>query len=205
LDQRDLIWIANVPQSQGLVHLDAIGVDHTSGAPETEYYIRVSSLAQDSQTQLVGQSDSFSISPANAAVRKRDDYVPTPPKYNPDDGVDDSIPAPPASGAPTLPSPDTSGVGTTFPNVPNTPVNPAEIPVPLNPPVEGVVFPSAPEPTPQPGPSKGAIFMKYAGAGAAVLSTIGVGVGGLVGGAVGGTVGLVLGLIAAGVNTMILG
>jgi hypothetical protein len=51
----------------------------------------------------------------------------------------------------------------------------------------------------------GSIFLKCVAAGAEILSTIGVGVGGLVGGAVGGTVGLVLGLVAAGVNTMILG
>lgn len=201
--QKDPIWVVNIPQTQNPAHFDA----HVSGALQPKYHIKVTSLTQGGQAQLVGRSNSFLIA-TTTAVRKREDesYVPLPPMADPNDGVDISIPAPPAADAPVIPTPETSGLGTTFPNTPAPPiVDPADLPTPLNPPVEGVVFPASPEPTPQPTPSKSAIFLKYAGAGAAILSTIGVGVGGLAGGAVGGTIGLVLGLVVAGVNSLFVG
>ncbi|KAG0278458.1 hypothetical protein BGZ95_003957 [Linnemannia exigua] len=48
----------------------------------------------------------------------------------------------------------------------------------------------------------GDVFLTYAGAGSAILSTVGLGLGGLVGGVVGGAVGLVIGLTAALVNSL---
>ncbi|KAK3806742.1 MAG: hypothetical protein J3Q66DRAFT_421541 [Benniella sp.] len=178
--QRDLIWVAHVPETQNLVRLNI------ADSAQHDFFIQ--------------------------GVRCREARLrASPPTAYPDEGdVDPSIPAPPVIDAPTqptFPTPDSpSDPGTTAPNNPIPPVvDPAELPQPLNPPVDRVVSPSAPEPTPQPGPSVGSIFLKYVAAGAGILSTIGVGVGGLVGGAVGGTVGLVLGLVAAGVNTMILG
>ncbi|KAF9105634.1 hypothetical protein BGX29_011839 [Mortierella sp. GBA35] len=50
---------------------------------------------------------------------------------------------------------------------------------------------------PKKRPSAGEVFLKYAGAGSAILSTIGPGLGGVVGGVVGGAAGLVIGLTAA--------
>ncbi|KAG0219603.1 hypothetical protein BGX33_002150 [Mortierella sp. NVP41] len=50
---------------------------------------------------------------------------------------------------------------------------------------------------PKKRPSAGEVFFKYAGAGSAILSTIGPGLGGVVGGVVGGAAGLVIGLTAA--------
>ncbi|KAF9580336.1 hypothetical protein BGW38_003057 [Lunasporangiospora selenospora] len=48
----------------------------------------------------------------------------------------------------------------------------------------------------------GESFLKYVAAGSGILTTVGVGVGGLAGGVVGGTVGLAIGLILATVNSL---
>ncbi|KAF9128433.1 hypothetical protein BGW39_005057 [Mortierella sp. 14UC] len=84
---------------------------------------------------------------------------------------------PPAAPAPAvIPSP-------TYPNIPLEIVNLATLPNPAGP-----NQPAAGDPKgfqiilePKKGPSTGEVFLKYAGAGSAILSTIGLGLGGLVG------------------------
>ncbi|KAF9110819.1 hypothetical protein BGX27_005851 [Mortierella sp. AM989] len=104
--------------------------------------------------------------------------------------------------APQAPSPDNIILSSdpTYPNVPDTPADSSDLPKPLNPPF----VPQINEPTPQPN-NRLDIFYKYAAAGGALLSLVGLGVGGIVGGVIGGTVGLVAGLLLAGINTFILG
>ncbi|KAG0023630.1 hypothetical protein BGZ82_010684 [Podila clonocystis] len=94
-----------------------------------------------------------------------------------------------------------------YPNIPkNTTVpDPATIPkvsgpnqkspndtVPYVPPEVGKAI--------QPWPTAKETFLKYVGAGAAIFSTVGLGLGGVVGGVVGGTVGFVIGLFGAALN-----
>ncbi|KAG0285803.1 hypothetical protein BGZ98_005317 [Dissophora globulifera] len=188
--------------------------------PPSDFHVQVHSTTADGRVRLVGKTESFSI--ADALVKRQDvrflppdqatpppppanaPVFPAPPTADPNSNVDPSIPAPPASEAPKFPIPDSPTPEPTFPNTPAPPpADPATLPAPLNPPVEGVVLPSVTGPTPQPKRTNAATFLKYAGAGGAILSTIGTGVGGLVGGVVGGTIGLVLGLVIAGVNSVI--
>ncbi|KAF9359369.1 hypothetical protein BGX26_012487 [Mortierella sp. AD094] len=123
--------------------------------------------------------------------------------------VDPSILAAPALEVPQTPSspqvPSSGSIspsfGPTYPNVPDVPADSPDLPKPLNPPF----IPQTNEPTPQPKTSRFDVFYKYAAAGGALLSLIGLGVGGIVGGVIGGTVGLVLGLALASINTLILG
>lgn len=93
----------------------------------------------------------------------------------------------------------------TYPNVPLEITDPS-IPVPntTGPNQAAPGDPATPKVIQEPKkkPSSGEVFLKYAGAGSAILSTIGLGLGGLVGGAVGGAVGLVIGVAAALVNSL---
>lgn len=55
---------------------------------------------------------------------------------------------------------------------------------------------------PKKKPSAGEVFLKYAGAGSAILSTLGLGLGGVVGGVIGGAAGLLIGVTAALINSL---
>lgn len=96
---------------------------------------------------------------------------------------------------------------THYPNTPKdtTPPDPSTLPKPSGPnihsPSDPVKYlPPPPGKATPPKPTAAQTFLKYAGAGAAILSTVGLGLGGLVGGMVGGTVGFLIGLIGATVN-----
>lgn len=98
---------------------------------------------------------------------------------------------------------------THYPNTPKDTIvpDPSTLPHPSGPnlksPLDPVKYipPPAGEAT-SPKPTSSQTFLKYAGAGAAILSTVGLGLGGVVGGAVGATVGFVFGLVGAAVNAM---
>ncbi|KAF9952362.1 hypothetical protein BGZ72_006337 [Mortierella alpina] len=94
--------------------------------------------------------------------------------------VDPTVPVAPITDAPVFPEPPKDSPQAPTPTYPNLPI--------------------AVEEEVKKKPTPGEIFAKYAAAGAGILSTIGVGVGGLLGGVVGGAVGLVLGLVLAAVN-----
>ncbi|KAG0017168.1 hypothetical protein BGZ81_010867 [Podila clonocystis] len=81
---------------------------------------------------------------------------------------------------------------TTIPKVSGPNQKSPNDPVPYVPPEVGKAI--------QPWPSASTTFMKYVGAGAAILSTVGLGLGGVVGGVVGGTLGFVIGLFGAAIN-----
>ncbi|KFH69046.1 hypothetical protein MVEG_05848 [Podila verticillata NRRL 6337] len=94
-----------------------------------------------------------------------------------------------------------------YPNTPNDtpPPDPSTLPKPSAPNTRSPSDPvKNPPPPPEkaipPKPTAAQTFLKYAGAGAAILSTVGLGLGGLVGGMVGGTLGFVIGLIGATAN-----
>lgn len=98
------------------------------------------------------------------------------------------------------------------PHYPNTPKDtlvpdPSTLPHPSGPNLKSPLDPVKYIPPPagkatSPKPTSSQTFLKYAGAGAAILSTVGLGLGGVVGGAVGGAIGFVFGLVGAAVNAM---
>ncbi|KAF9429808.1 hypothetical protein BGZ94_009424 [Podila epigama] len=104
------------------------------------------------------------------------------------------------------PNPYLTAPEPSFPNVPKPPpADPAVLPDPTYPNIrkDGDPLPVVkPGPDGEPKETASDVFFRYAGAGAAILSTVGVGVGGLVGGVVGGAVGLTTGLIAATANSL---
>ncbi|KAH7052869.1 hypothetical protein BKA57DRAFT_526864 [Linnemannia elongata] len=109
-----------------------------------------------------------------------------------------ATPSPSPSPAPAvIPNP-------TYPNTPLEIIDPSTLATPSGPNQAAPGDPAAPKVIQEPKkrPSSGEVFLKYAGAGSAILSTIGLGVGGLVGGIVGGTVGLLIGVSAALVNSL---
>lgn len=92
----------------------------------------------------------------------------------------------------------------TYPNTPPEIIDPSTLVTPSGPNQAALGDPEAPKVIQEPKkrPSSAEVFFKYAGAGSAILSTIGLGVGGLVGGVVGGTVGLLIGVSAALVTSL---
>ncbi|KAF9567707.1 hypothetical protein EC968_003166 [Mortierella alpina] len=94
--------------------------------------------------------------------------------------VDPTVPVAPITDAPVFPEIPKDSPQESTPTYPNLPIAVVE--------------------EPKRKPTPGEIFAKYAAAGAGILSTIGVGVGGLVGGLIGGTAGLVIGLLLAAAN-----
>ncbi|KAF9438754.1 hypothetical protein BGZ76_005060 [Entomortierella beljakovae] len=163
-----------------------------------------------------------------------DSALPGPPRADFTEDVDPTIAAPSTFDSPSFPTPEgtpndvaqtpndvamvpiaepIANVDPTVLSTPEvaTPVIPVnvepkttdvlkEVPKPSNLPdnssaEEGIVYPAKSRLDP---------FYKYAAAGGALLSLIGLGVGGIVGGLIGGTIGLVAGLILAGINTFIL-
>ncbi|KAF8936965.1 hypothetical protein BGZ47_009235 [Haplosporangium gracile] len=115
-----------------------------------------------------------------------------------------------ATSAPSVtpsPSPSPSPAVIPTPTYPNTSleiIDPSTLVNPSGPNQAAPGDPAAPKVIPEPKkqPTSAEVFFKYAGAGSAILSTIGFGVGGLVGGVVGGTVGLLIGLLAALVTSL---
>ncbi|KAG0304909.1 hypothetical protein BGZ97_001304 [Linnemannia gamsii] len=111
-----------------------------------------------------------------------------------------ATPAPSASPSPTpavIPSP-------TYPNVPLEIIDPS---TPVEPTGPNQAAPGDPAPPkvihePKKKPSAGEVFLKYAGAGSAILSTLGLGLGGVVGGVIGGAAGLLIGVTAALINSL---
>ncbi|KAK3839946.1 MAG: hypothetical protein J3R72DRAFT_492277 [Linnemannia gamsii] len=111
-------------------------------------------------------------------------------------------PVAPAAASPS-PSPAAVIPSPTYPNLPLEIVDPSQVVNPTGPNQAAKGDPAAPKiimQTKQRTTSD--VFLTYAGAGSAILSTIGLGLGGLVGGVVGGAVGLVIGLSAALVNSL---
>ncbi|KAF9912729.1 hypothetical protein EC991_009465 [Linnemannia zychae] len=115
--------------------------------------------------------------------------------------VPETTPAAPAPASAPVPAVVPSP---TYPNIPPEIVEPAAVPSPSGPNQPDASDPKAPQVITEPKkrPSTSEVFFKYAGAGSAILSTIGMGVGGLVGGIIGGTAGLVIGITAALVNSL---
>ncbi|KAF9966140.1 hypothetical protein BGZ70_003203 [Mortierella alpina] len=94
--------------------------------------------------------------------------------------VDPTVPVAPITDAPVFPETPQDAPQVSTPTYPNLPIAVVE--------------------EPKRKQTPGEIFAKYAAAGAGILSTIGVGVGGLVGGVIGGAAGLAIGLLLAAVN-----
>ncbi|KAG0352956.1 hypothetical protein BG005_007685 [Podila minutissima] len=98
----------------------------------------------------------------------------------------------PKTHYPNIPKDTTVPDPSTIPKVSGPNLHSPEDPVPYVPPEVGKAIP--------PKKSAEETFLKYVGAGAAIFSTVGLGLGGVVGGFLGGTVGFVIGLIGAAAN-----
>ncbi|KAG0378380.1 hypothetical protein BGX24_003993 [Mortierella sp. AD032] len=111
-------------------------------------------------------------------------------------------PVAPAAASPS-PSPAAVIPSPTYPNLPLEIVDPSQAVNPTGPNQAAKGDPATPKVIMQTKQrTTSDVFLTYAGAGSAILSTIGLGLGGLVGGVVGGAVGLVIGLSAALVNSL---
>ncbi|KAG0084055.1 hypothetical protein BGZ93_001411 [Podila epicladia] len=117
------------------------------------------------------------------------------PKPKPKPPVEEEKPAPgdiPKTHYPNIPKDTTVPDPSTIPEVSAPNLKSPQDPVPYVPPVVGKAIP--------PKKTVKETFLKYVGAGAALFSTVGLGLGGVVGGFLGGTVGFVVGLIGAAAN-----
>ncbi|KAG0344121.1 hypothetical protein BG004_004722 [Podila humilis] len=210
-------WDANhLPQDAVLTESSSSLADGTS-ALEVKYYIQVETSSQDGKTLLTGRSDPFAIlDPTShiAASGVSRDIGSSPQIVLVNDATAPEIAETVGTDVKATASPDNSNSHSNdvpqphSPNIPKdtTEEKPSDLPSPSGPnqgkdgdPVPYVA--PGPEGEKYKKPAAGETFAKYAGAGAAIFSTIGLGVGGLVGGVVGGTVGLVVGLIAATANS----
>ncbi|KAF9986208.1 hypothetical protein BGZ75_002088 [Mortierella antarctica] len=216
-------WVVQPTIHRAAVTTDprlGINIADESSRPETEYYIRVQAANKGKQGLLVGRSNPFMIGPslskredsaeANKLSTSTEEPILPVADTNSADADLSTVPEPVAHESALSSYLEPSG-GLIDPTVPVAPITDAP------------VFPETPQDSPQDSPpvstpttfhnppmavaeevkkkqTPGEIFLKYAGAGAGILSTIGVGVGGLVGGVIGGTVGLVLGLVLAAAN-----
>ncbi|KAF9551831.1 hypothetical protein EC957_004154 [Mortierella hygrophila] len=226
-DQKEYTLAVNT-QPSTLAALNTGSIPSTKPS-STKYHIQVDAISKDGTERLTGRTASFNIAATSFFQRRDDDIVPPvdgPETASPVDGasipevvgadkVEDLSPAaaaPPPATAPTVaatPSPSPSPAPAVIPNptYPNTPPETIDLSTAVTPSGPNQAAPGDPAAPkviqePKKGPSSAEVFFKYAGAGSAILSTIGLGVGGLVGGIVGGTVGLVIGISAALVNSL---
>ncbi|KAG9066906.1 hypothetical protein KI688_012818 [Linnemannia hyalina] len=229
-DQKEYTLDVNT-QPNTLAALNAGSIPSTKTG-STKYHIQVDAISRDGTERLTGRTASFNIAATSFFQKRDDGIIPPvdgaaiPEIASPVDGasipevvgadkVEDLSPAaaaPPPATAPTVaatpfPSPSPAPAVVPNPTYPNTPpeiIDLSTAVTPSGPNQAAPGDPAAPKVIQEPkkGPSSAEVFFKYAGAGSAILSTIGLGVGGLVGGIVGGTVGLVIGISAALVNSL---
>ncbi|KAF9292196.1 hypothetical protein BGZ68_009787 [Mortierella alpina] len=146
-------------------------LDSTTGSPE-----ETSTPLLNAQGAL-GESTGADLPMVPAAVVQE----PAPLSVDPTGGlIDPTVPVAPITDAPVFPETPQDLPQESTPSYPNLPITVVEEVKKKQPPAE--------------------IFAKYAAAGAGILSTIGVGVGGVIGGVIGGTAGLVIGLLLAAAN-----
>ncbi|KAF9309230.1 hypothetical protein BG003_010015, partial [Podila horticola] len=159
----------------------------TNIAPKATKDIRLKASAKDLAPET-GAAKAAPMPEAESATVVPMDKPNSPPPEE-DDPESEGTPKP---HYPNIPKDNTVPDPATVPNVSGPNQKSPQDPVPYVPPEVGKATP--------PWPSAKTTFLKYAGAGAAIFSTIGLGLGGLVGGVVGGTVGFLVGLFASAAN-----